>query len=405
MQAILTGRFTRRGDDLDVNVELTDLRDNRQIWGRRYSRQITEASVLQQEIARDAAESLRSQSNGAEKQSSTKRGTDDAEAFRLYLKGRYLWNKRTAGSLGEAAKFFSQAIDRDPAYALAYDGLAKSYTWGDLGYEIANSDRARMVEAAARRALEIDPSLGSPHATLAINAHGEWDWATAEREYKLAIELSPNDATAHHWYAEFLTTAGRFDESFAEYERALKLDPLSMPIASDLAIAYYYSRQTDRALERLKKLETLDPNFARTHVFLATVYEAKGMYAEAIEEFNQGYALYGATSQHSATSQHGATLQRLARRKAAMKRALETSGATGYWKETLKNLDIGNWFPTNIAKVYAALGANDEAFANLEKDFAVREGGLLWLKVAPEFDNLRSDPRYADLVRRVGLIQ
>lgn len=396
VNAVLTGRFAQRGDDLIINAELTDVRDNKQIWGRQYNRQTSDAFALQQEIARDISDALRSNLSGEEKMRLSKSETDSPEAFQLYLKGRYQWNKRTGESFRKAVDFFNQAIEKDPTYALPYVGLANCYLSVNYTYVITREERVAMVKAAANKALEIDPKLGGEvHAVLAINSHfNEWDWANADREYKLAVELSPNYATAHHWYAEFLATEGRFDESFAEYQRALELDPLSLAVKTDLGLNYYYARQFDRAAEYLKKLEELEPNYLRTHIFLAMVYKKKEMFNEAIAEDNRGYTI------------DGSDLQMLATRKTALENAFKTTGAKGYWRKAIdleSDLQSGNPNPVILAKFYSELGERDKAFELLEKGYRERSPHLVSLKVSPEFDGIRSDPRFADLMRRVGL--
>jgi TolB-like protein/DNA-binding winged helix-turn-helix (wHTH) protein/Flp pilus assembly protein TadD len=396
--AVLTGRFVQRGDDLTINAELTDARDNKQIWGRQYNRQTSDAFALQQEIARDISDALRSKLSGEEKMRLAKSETDSPEAFQLYLKGRYQWNKRTAESFRIAVDFFNQAIEKDPTYALPYVGLANCYLSVNYKYVITREERVAMVKAAANKALEIDPKLdGEVHAVLAINSHfNEWDWANADREYKLAVELSPNYATAHHWYAEFLATEGRFDESFAEYQRALELDPLSLAVKTDLGLNYYYARQFDRAAEYLKKLKESEPNYLRTYVFLAMVYKKKEMFEEAIAEDDRAYTL------------NGSDLQMLASRKTALENAFKTAGAKGYWQKVLDlefDLQSGKPNPVTMAKIYSELGERDKAFELLEKGYSERSPLLVWLKVSPEFDGIRSDSRFTDLMRRVGLPQ
>lgn len=396
--AVLTGRFVQRGDDLMIKAELTDLRDNKQIWGRQYNRQTSDAFALQQEIARDISDALRSKLSGEEKMRLAKSETDSPEAFQLYLKGRYQWNKRTGESFRKAVDFFNQAIEKDPTYALPYVGLANCYLSVNYTYVITREERVAMVKAAANKALEIDPKLGGEvHAVLAINSHfNEWDWEGADREYKLAVELSPNYATAHHWYAEFLATEGRFDESFAEYQRALELDPLSLAVKTDLGLNYYYARQFDRAIEYLKKLKELEPNYLRTYVNLATVYKKKGMFEEAIAEDDRAYTI------------GGTDLQMLAARKTELENAFKTTGAKGYWRKAIDlefDLHSGKPSPVTLAKLYSELGERDKAFELLEKGYSERSGLLVWLKVSPEFDGIRSDSRFTDLMRRVGLPQ
>ena len=393
VRALLSGRFVQRGDDLIVDIEMTDLRNNRQLWGKQYSHKASDAFALQQEISRDITETLRSKLMGEAQQRLTKRETDNSEAFLLYLKGRYHWNKRTNEGFEKAVDFYKQAIEQDPTYALAYVGLANCYLNLTFKHAVTTAERAGMVKAAAQQALEIDPQLGEVYATLAINSHfNEWDWANADRQYKLALELSPNYATAHHWYAEFLATEGRFDESFAEYKRALELDPLSLAISTDLGLNYYHARQPDRAIEHLKKLKEIDPNYMRTPVFLGLVYQEKGMYEEAIAE------------EHKVNTILGENLEKWAVRKAALETAFRTAGPKGYWQKAVE-LSLAEENPNSwlLVNYYAKLGDRDKGFEYMEKLYQGRSPVLVWLKVSPAFDGLRSDPRFADFMRRVGV--
>ncbi|MEO8071884.1 MAG: winged helix-turn-helix domain-containing protein [Acidobacteriota bacterium] len=393
VNAVLTGRFSQHGDDLTINAELTDVRDNRQIWGRQYSRKASDEFALRQELARDVTEALRSKLTGEQRQRLARGDTDDPEAFRLYLKGRYYWNKRTNEGFEKAVEFFNQALEKDSTYALAYVGLANCYLSGDFNYTNTTPKRVAMVQAAVQKALEIDDTLGEAYAVLAINkCYYEWDFAGAERDYKRAIELSPNYATAHHWYADFLAMEGRFDESFAEYNRALELDPLSLAINTDLGLTYYYARQPDVAINHLKKLKEIDSNYARTYLYLGQIYKGENMFEESIAASNNYSTLTGDD------------LRLPIVKRETLADAFKKSGAKGYWKKLLEfALDNEKFDAVQTAAIFGQLGERDKAFEFLEKAYNERSTNILWLKVSPEFDNLRSDPRYADLVRRVGL--
>jgi TolB-like protein/Tfp pilus assembly protein PilF len=391
VQAVLNGRVVQRGDNLILSLELVDAQTGNQIWGEQYNRKMTELVSLQSEIARDVSNKLRAKLTGEQKQQVAKNYTENTEAYQLYLQGRFYWNKRTGEGAKKAFEYFQKAIDKDPNYALAYIGLAETHILSDF------PDRYVKANALALKALEIDPTLGEAHNVLAqIKESGEWNFAEAEKEYKRAIELSPNYATAYHWYAEFLAEMGRFDESFAMYKRALELDPLSFAISTDLGMAYYYARQYDRAIEHLKKLVELDPNYVRTHEYLAMVYQEKGMFEEAIAEIEKLNAL------------RGEDMQEFTRDKAKVEDALRKSGAKGFWQQLLdfnkEEMKKGNpVYPVDMAMLYTRLGERDEAFRWLEKAYEERSVPLTRLKVSPEWDNLRDDPRFADLIRRVGL--
>jgi len=397
VRAVLVGRMMQRGDSVTISTELVDVRDNKQLWGEQYERKASDLMSLQRDIAGQIANNLRLKISGEEHNRMMKHYTENPEAYQLYLKGRYYWNKRSDEGTKKAIEYFQQAIDKDPSYALAYVGLADSYIVG-TGRPTPNQREVdQKAKAAALKALEIDDTLGEAHATLGVIK--EWEWyayagADAEREFKRAIELSPNYPTAHHWYGEFLVTRGRFDESFAEYQRALELDPLSLAISTDLGQAYYYARQYDRAIEYLKKLIEMDPNYVRTHFYLAQVYEEKGMFEEAIAENEKGLILGGKNPNE------------VAKATAAMRDALRVSGARGYWQKTfdLGREDGQSPNPNETASLFTRLGERDQAFVWLEKAYDERVH-MEWLKVSPEWDNLRSDPRFPELVRRVGLPQ
>ncbi|MEO6052254.1 MAG: tetratricopeptide repeat protein [Pyrinomonadaceae bacterium] len=334
--------------------------------------------------------------SGADEQKLAKNYTTNAEAYQLYLQGRYHWNKRTREGVNKGIEYFQMAIEKDPEYALAYAALADCYVVIPI---LPPREANPKAKAAALKALELDSSLGEAHAVLGnVSFYYEWDWATAEREYKRAIELNPNYPTAHHWYGESLAAMGRFDESFAAYNRALELDPLSFAISTDLGLAYYYARQYDRAIEHIKKLVDLDPAYVRTHEYLSIVYEEKEMFEESLAEREKALVLQGENA------------EKVAKWKAVIIDALKKSGAKGYWqkfldfkKEDLKKEEYV--YPVDMAVFYAKLNERDEAFRWLEKAFEDRDSVMTFLKVTPEWDNLRPDPRFQDLLGRVGLPQ
>ncbi|MEP6703271.1 MAG: tetratricopeptide repeat protein [Acidobacteriota bacterium] len=393
VQAVLNGRLVQRGDNITLSLDLVDAATGNQIWGEHYDRKVADILTLQKEIARDVSSKLKTKLTGAEEQNLAKGPTVDPEAYQLYLQGRYQWNKRTPEGLRKAAGYFQAAIEKDPTYALAYVGLADSYIVGD-GFTATESNPK--AKAAALKALELDPTLGEAHAVLGnVAMYFEWDWTTSEREYKRAIELNPNYATAHHWYGESLAAVGRFEESYAEYARAKELDPLSLPISSDLGMAHFFARDFDGAVEYLKKTVELDPTFVRTHFYLVGVYEEKGMFAEAIDARQRGLLLAGRNVEKVSSG-----MKRLSG-------ALAASGPQGYWKEalslTLSEVEKGEPInPVEVALLYAKLGENDKAFEWLEKGFRERRSAMIFLKVDPGWDSLRSDPRFVDLRRRVG---
>ncbi len=400
VSALLNGRVVPRGDSIEVSAELTDVRDNSVIWGQRYSGKSTQIISLQQQIAGDVTEKLRSQLSTSEKKHVTKQGTQNPEAYELYLKGRYSWNKRTPSDLAAAISYFNQAIAKDPGYALAYSGLADAY--GVLpNYGGTPSEDYPKANAAARKALELDPTLAHPHAVLAGNEmEYDWDFAGGEAEYKKALELDPNDASAHQWYAEQLgKIGGREQEALAEVNRAHQLDPLDRVISIQVGHIHIWARRYDEAIAVCKKVADENPTFAMVHrSCLAKAYWGKRMYREVIEEWKA----YGQLSGDPNESKFASALEqgfRSAGWKGALTKGIEVRQAqrrTGYSSAY------------GIAQLYADLGKKDQAFQWLNTSYQERDAGLEGLEgLKTDFllDPIRSDPRLAELVRRVGLPQ
>ena len=394
VRALVTGRIVQRGDDLIINAEVVDLRENRQIWGRQFTGKLTSASGLPAEISREIAVALLTSLTADQRSRLARQRTDSPEAFQLYLKGRHNWNKRTDEGFEKAEGFYRQAIDIDPTFGVAYAGLANVYAIGQFKFIKTNGDRVTIVRGAVNRALEIDPGLSEAHAAkgLAESFFG-WNWDVAEQDYKLAIELNPNNATAHHLYAELLAIKGRFEESFAEYDKAIQIDPLSMAIKSDLGITYFYAGQNDRAIEYLQKLKEEDPNYPRTSFNLFQAYQQAGMLEEAIQEYEQ------------AAKYTGDDPEKAGKRMADLHEALRTGGSEAYWRKVSEPVSEGlvGYNPFNVAQVAAHLGERDKAFEYLEKTYQGGGGNMAYLIARPEFRTLRYDPRFTDLLRRVGL--
>jgi serine/threonine protein kinase/tetratricopeptide (TPR) repeat protein len=394
--ALVTGRVVPRGDTIEVSAELTNVRDNTEIWGQHYSGKSTDIISLQQQIAGDIAEKLRSKISTSEKQRVTKQGTQNPEAYELYLKGRYSWNKQTYSDVATAISYFNQAIAKDPSYALAYSGLSDAY--GDLPNfgGTANEDYPKS-NAAARKALELDSTLARPHASLGSNEMDyDWDFAGGEAEYKKAFELDPNDATAHQWYAHDIGyIGGREQEALAEVNRAHQLDPLSPIIGADAGFIHMRARQYDEAIAICKKLANDDPTFAVAHRCLAHAYWGKRTYPQVIEE----WMTYGELSGDRNESEFAS--------------ALERGFRSGGWKSALsKGIEArqpqrktGYSSAYRIADLYADLGDKERAFQWLNTAYQERDGLLEGLKTDFLLDPLRSDPRFAELVRKVGLPQ
>ncbi len=398
VDALLTGGVTQRGDTIQVSADLTSVQDNTEIWGEQYERKASEIVSLQQQIAGDIAEKLRSKLSGTEKQQVTRQGTQNPEAYQLYVKGRYYWNKRTAADIKTAISFFNQAIDKDPAYALAYSGLADAYSVLP-SYGGDPNDAFPKSNASAQKALELDPTLARPHAVLASNKTDyAWDFSGGEIDYRKAIALDPSDATIHQWFSLDLSSiGGREQEAIEEANRAYQLDPLSPIMGIAQAAAYSSSRQFDKSTEICKRIMADNPTFGRSHYVMGGVYWYEHKYSEAIQEWKTGAQLEddknfieviaamdtGFRSSGKAGALRGAIEVQLAQRKA-------------------KN---GYVSPYTIAVNYADLGDKDHAFQWLDLAFQERDGSLIGIRIDPTFDSVRSDPRYADLVRRIGLPQ
>jgi eukaryotic-like serine/threonine-protein kinase len=393
VRAVLSGRIVQRGDNLTISAELVDVRDNALLWGEQYDRKMSELLATQREIAREIVEKLKLKVSGNE-QGLAKHYTESNEAYQLYLKGRFYWDKRTGEALKKGTEYFDQAIEKDPSFALAYAGLADCYVVP--ASLLPPREAMPKGKAAAMRALELDETLAEAHTSLGrVLAAYEWNWTSAEKEFKRAIELNPRYATAHQWYGGLLEATGRRNEAIAERKRAQELDPLSLVINFELGIAFFYSRDYDKAIEQFQKTLELDPNFPPPHIFLPAAYEQKGMYSEAMAEFKKAIPLKGG-SEMSLTKGGLGRLYAILGKKNEARTQLDE----------LKQLAAQEYVPaTSVALVYTGLGEKDEAFAWLEKGYEERAFQMQWLGVEPRWDSLRSDPRFADLVRRIGLPQ
>jgi serine/threonine-protein kinase len=394
VSAVLSGRIVQRGDNLTISAELVDVRYNKLLWGEQYNRKMSDLLATQREIAREIVEKLKLKVSGEEK-GLAKHYTESNEAYQLYMKGRFYWNKRTAEGMQKSLEYFQQSIERDPNFALAYSGLADTYDLlgaSDAMGNIPPNEAMPKAKAAALKALEIDDTLAEAHVSLAhVKYYYDRDWAVAEREYKRAIELNPNYPIAHSWYAVYLMSAGRFDEALAQVRRAQELDPLSLPTNMALGWVLLNARQYDQSVEQLRKTLEMDPNFILAHHRLGLVYEQQGKYDEAIAEFRQVINLSAGKPPGIATLAHAYAL--------SGKRA-EAQKALAELQEMSKQRYVS---PASIAIIYAALGDKDLAFDWLEKAAKARDVMLARLKVDPRFDSLRSDPRFADLERRIGI--
>jgi TolB-like protein/DNA-binding winged helix-turn-helix (wHTH) protein/Flp pilus assembly protein TadD len=394
VRTVLIGRIIQRGDNLIIKTELSDVRDNRQIWGEQYERKVSDLLALQKEIASSIVDNLKLRLTGEERNRLAKSHTDNAEAYELYLKGRYHWNRRTVEGFNKAVAFFQRAIEKDTRYALAYTGLADSYMllsdWGVLP-PVEGYSRAR---DAVLQALNIDYGLAEAHNSLAgIKSVLDWDWAGAENEYRKAIELNPNYPTAFHWYATQLMVMGRLDASLTQIKRAQQLDPLSLGINKDFAVILLSARRYDEALEQCRKTLEIDPTFLVMSTYIAQAYELKQMYPEAIAELQRAYALMP----HDSEISYGLAL------------AYASAGMRDEAQAVLDRMSQpssqSQFLPREAALLHARFGENDKAFEVLEQAYANHYFAVTQLNIDPRFDPLRSDPRYTDLLRRLGLKQ
>jgi tetratricopeptide (TPR) repeat protein len=396
VDALLTGRVVQHGDTVQVSADLTNVQDNTEIWGEQYERKASDIISLQQQIAGDIADKLRSKLSGAEKEQVTKQGTQNPAAYQLYVKGRYYWNKRTTADIKTAISYFNQAIDKDPNYALAYTGLADSY----LVLPYFGSDPHDVIpksNAAAAKALELDPTLARPHADLASNKlRFDWDFSASEAEFRKAFELDPSDASAHQWFGQCLAElGGRAQESIDELNRAHQLDPLSAIIGMAQAEAYFDDRQFDKSTEMYKKVAADNPTFPAVHLSLATSYWAEHKYAQAIQEFENFSKLSGDKNDAELTAARDAGFL-AGGWPASQRRVIEVLLAQRKDKAEYVS-------PYIIAEIYADLGDKDHAFQWLDTAYMEHDPWLYGIRTDFTMDSLRSDPRYADLVRKIGL--
>jgi tetratricopeptide (TPR) repeat protein len=396
VRAVLTGRVLPLGDYMVIGTELVDAADGSQLWGEQYRRSVLDIFAVQEEISREISGKLRLKLTGSEKKRLTKRYTENTEAYHLYLKGRYYENKFfNEAALRRAIECFQQAIQCEPTYALAYAGLADCYIRLSTFNVTPSKEGFAKARAAVLKALGIDDTIAEAHTSLArIKSSFDWDWLTAEEEFRRAIELNPNYATAHHLYGRHLMIMGRLDEAAVEIRRASELDPLSLFISADLSAPLFFARQYDRAIESLRETLEMDPNFALAHVRLGGAYEFKGMYEEAIAEYQRAMELSGSSADKPGMAATFAGIY------AKCGRGDQARDILNRLKEQSQREYVS---PCHIAEVHAALGEEDQAFEWLEKAYDARSSGLRFLKVSPFFtDSLRLDPRFADLLRRVG---
>jgi TolB-like protein/DNA-binding winged helix-turn-helix (wHTH) protein/Tfp pilus assembly protein PilF len=391
VQYVLEGSVRRDAERVRITAQLIQVKDQTHVWARQYDRELKDLLPLEAEVAHEIADEIQLTFD-SRKQAGSQASVQPQsfEGYDLYLKGLYFFNKRTTPDLQEAIKYFQQATAKDPSYARAYAGLAQGYAILSVYSSQPEAEFLPKARAAAAKALEIDPNSSEAHTAMALIVQNhDWDWQTSEKEFRRAIELNPNDATAHHWYAEHLMWRGRFEEALEQSERAHQLDPLSLIIAADNGAILYFARKYDAAIEKWHSVQEMDPGFLRAHLIVGA-YVEKGMFADALavnEKLrplmpDDAYWLWSAYI-------HGRAQQ-----KPEAQRAIQELQKI----EQSKPVD-----PMSFAQAFAGMGDKDQALAWLEKAYARRSNGLTSLKVDPAFDLLRGDQRFKDLLRRIGL--
>jgi eukaryotic-like serine/threonine-protein kinase len=368
------------GNRLRITPKIINVSDGSQVWSSQYDRQMEDVFAIQDEISREIVKALKITLLGEKEVPIIRSYTANPEAYQAYLKGRFYWNKRTAEGMTKSIEYFEQAIEKDPSYALAYVGLADSYITLGEWQHLSIKEALPKAKEAALKALEIDDSLGEAHCSLAaIKENFEWAWKEAEKEYQRAIELSPGHATAHQWYGEFLYHMGRFDEGLKELRLAQELDPLSLIINAVIAEFFYIARDFDKGIEQSKKTIDMDPNFPPGHSYLCYNYWGKRMYEEALLEAQKtGEPLWIAVSYTMVNRQ---------------------AEARQWLAEMLKHPQAR---AADIALIYIYLGENEEGWKWFGKAYDERSRMLVFLKVDPIYDNIRSDPRFLELLKKVG---
>jgi len=397
VQAVLTGRVAHQADAVTISAELMNVSDGSQIWGRQFRYPISDLSRAQDELAAAILDKLKLRLNSTEGNRLAKHATDNSEAYQLYLQGRYHWNQRTPAGIKKSVEFFQQATEKDPNFALAYAGLADAYNMGaNLGV-FTPRESSPEAKAAATKALVLDPRLGEAHAALGmVKSHYDFDLPGAQKEFLKAIELNPNYANAHLYYAgAYLTPMGRHADAIAEMKKALELDPLSLPLNSLMGNIYLNAGDYQKAVQQFEHTIDLDPAFPLAHFFFASCLTEIGKYEQAIEEMQKGALLEGASPEEAAAVA-GEFL-----------RAFRTGGPNGYWQKnlelTLKEHEHEGAGALGLASAYARVGDKEKALEWLQKAYEERDGNITVVKSYPEFKGLRGEPRFSALLKRIGL--
>jgi TolB-like protein/Flp pilus assembly protein TadD len=391
VENVLDGSVQAAGDNLRVTARISNTQDGRQVWSEIYNRKMADIFAIQDDIAKAIVTVLKIKLLGDKGGPLVKNYTENLQAYNLYLQGRYFWKKRTAEDIKKAMDYFNQAVALDPKYTLAYVGLADCYLLLAQYGRSPIKDVLPKARTAVLKALEIDETLAEAHTSLAMIMKTDWDWENAEKEFKRAIELNPNYTTAHQWYNILLKNMGRLDEATIEIKQALELDPLSLIINVNLGVLSYLKREYDKAIQQHLKTLELDQNFAQGRLRLGECYRQRGMLKEAITEFQKARTLFG-------NSPYGL---------GELGNVYALAGKTDEAIDVLTNLEelLKQGYSVNydIAYIHFGLGDRDKAFEYLERAYEEKENGMESLKVDPSLDNLRSDPRYKSLIKRMNL--
>ena len=395
VEALVTGRIVQRGDELTISAELIDARTNRNLWGERYDRKLSDALAVQQEITGAISTKLRERLSGETKTQIVKGGTNNPEAYQLYLKGIYYWGQRTPEALEKSKGYFNQAIQKDPGYAAAYAGLANYYVTAPDYEPIPENEAAPKAKAAGQKALAIDNSSAEAHAALAAANWSLFDFAGAEVEFRRALELNPNLPNAHHWYGLFLSWESRDQEALSHIRRAVELDPLNLQYNSNLGQILCNAHQYEECIDQLKKTLDMDVNFAYAHNMLRIAYRDTGKYDLSLEQWRKSATL--ANDQDDlAIAEEAAKVYAKSGLKASVEREIELR------RQLAKHRYVD---PAEIAYEYAFLGDKEQSFAWLDKARAEKSGALENIKIVHPLEQWHSDPRYSTLLKQLGLPQ
>jgi serine/threonine protein kinase/tetratricopeptide (TPR) repeat protein len=393
VDAVLLGRVAQRGDTLTIQTDLVGVSDGSELWGDQFNRRVSDLIAVQGDIAKDIYDNLRPRLAPGEAPQVAKHDTENPEAYQLYLQGLFYWNKWTEEGFRKATDYFNKAVEKDPNYAQAYAGLADTYNFlGESGY-MAPQQVWQNAKSAAMQAVRLDDTLPEAHISLALVRESyDWDWAGAESEFKRAIALNPNSAAGHLWYGDFLTRMGRFDEARMELKKAQELDPLSLLTNTSLGRLLYFTRQYDPAVRQLTKTLDMDAKFVPAQHAIESAYAQNGMFREAIAQRQKVLTLSGNPDLAAAIGDD-----------------FRTSGYPGVMKSWLEGLQEvskrGYVSAYNLAQIHARLGEKNQALESLEQAFNQRDSNLTYVKVEPAFDDIRSDPKYQQLVQRLGIPQ